>query len=81
MEKPAYIFDTKNPRLVTNMEKPTNIMAVTGVLFAGSVYLYSRRYFRCDKNLVNLMAFTVASAPASYSYANFFLSTPEIEAA
>ena len=80
MEKSPYTFDPKNPRIVLNVERPSNVTAVAGLLFAGSVYFYSKRFFRCDKNLVNLVAFSVASVPASYSYANFFLNSAETEA-
>ena len=80
MEKQPYTFDPKNARIVLNVERSSIVTPVAGVLFAGSIYFYSKRYFRCDKNLVNLLAFSVASVPASYSYANFFLNSAETEA-
>ena len=80
MEKNPYTFDTKNPRLILHAERPSTVFTATGVLFAGSVYFYSRRFFRVDNNLVNLIAFSSASLPASYSYASFFLSSAQVEA-
>ena len=75
MEKNPYTFDSKNSRFVVNCERPSTVVTATGLLFTGSVYFYSRRFFRVDKNLVNLLAFSAASVPASYSYANFFFSS------
>jgi len=53
----------------------------TAAIFLGSVYLYNRRFFRIDSNSVNMLAFTVASLPASHAYANFLFNSAETEAA
>jgi hypothetical protein len=81
MNTNPYKFDAKNPRFVTNAERPSTVGLATGALFLASTYFYSRRYFRCDKNLVNMLAFSAASLPASYSYASFIFSSAQIEAA
>ena len=80
MAKNPFTFDSHNPRLVTGVETPSNVLPVAGAIFTASVLMYNKRFFRVDKNLVNLLAFTAASAPASYVYANFFLNTAVNEA-
>lgn len=81
MDEKPYKFDPKNPRLVTNVSRPEdNIKYLTGTLFLGSVYLYATKRFRVDKNAIKLLMFTGGSALASYAYADFFLSSPIIEA-
>ena len=81
MEKNPYTFSASNSRVATsNCERPANVAMVAGLLFLGSVHLYNRRFFRIDSNAINMLAFTAASAPASYTYASFFCSSAEIEA-
>lgn len=81
MEKNPYTFCTTNPRrVIDGATVSNNVMIGTGALFLYSVFAYQRRFFRVDKNVMNLVAFTALSAPASYSYANFFLSSATVEA-
>ena len=80
MNTNPYKFDAQNPRWVINAERPSTVATATGAIFLASTYLYSRRYFRCDKNLVNMLAFSAAAAPASYAYASFIFSSAVIEA-
>ncbi len=81
MEKNPYKFSPSNSRLVVGNERPSMVTYGTAALFLGSVYFYNRRFFRIDGNAVNMLAFTVASLPASYAYASYFFSSPVIEAA
>ena len=81
MEKNPFSFDEKNPRLVLNRERSGFIYAAAGLLWVGSMAWYNKRYFRIDQNAMNMLAFTAASVPASFAYANFVLSDPETEAA
>ena len=80
MENP-YKFDTKNHRVVTNINRNNNVLLGTGVLYFSSLFLYSRRFLRVDSNGVAAGAFAAASLPAAYAYARFFLSNAESEAA
>ena len=80
-EKSPFTYDTANPRWVTNVEAPNKVYAAAGLLFVYGVSCYHRRYFRVDNNLINFMAFTAVAAPSSFAYANFFLNSPENEAA
>lgn len=80
MEEKPYKFDSHNPRIVTNVEKPSSIYGVAAALFLGSLYVYNKRIFKRDQNALNFLLFTAGSAFASYQYANFFLSSPIIEA-
>lgn len=81
MEKNPYTFSTANPRLATsNCERSGNVMLGAGLLFAASLHLYNRRFFRIDGNAVNFLAFAGASLPASFAYSNFFLSSAVVEA-
>ena len=80
MDDKPYKFDPSNPRIVSNIQKPTTIATAAGLIFVGSLYFYNRRVFRIDQNAINFLLFTGASALASYQYANFFLSSPIIEA-
>ena len=80
MDEKPYKFDSHNPRIVTNVHKPTSIYGVAAALFLGSLYLYNKKIFRIDQNALNFLLFTGGSAFASYQYANFFLSSPIIEA-
>ena len=50
------------------------------MLFLGSLAWYNKRFFRVDQNAMNFAAFTVASVPASFAYANFFLNDAVTEA-
>ena len=79
-EKPYKFENANNKRLVTNIVRPNSVMPVAGLIFAGSVFLYSRKVFRIDKNAMNLLLFSGASGFASYSYASYFMSSPIIEA-
>ena len=79
-EKPYKFEDPTNRRLASNISRPNSVMPVAGLIFTASVFLYSRKVFRLDKNAMNLLMFSGASAFASYSYASFFMSTPIIEA-
>ena len=81
MEPCPFKFDAKNPRLVLDKERPSLVYTATAALFLGSLAWYNKKFFRIDQNAMNLVAFTVASLPASYSYANFALSDAETEAA
>ncbi len=44
----TYKFDPVNPRLVTNVEKPSSLYYLSGAIFLGSLYVYNRRTFRVD---------------------------------
>lgn len=79
-EKPYRFEDPTNKRLASNITRPNSIMPVAGLIFTASIYLYSRKIFRIDKNAMNLLLFSGASAFASYSYASYIMSTPIIEA-
>ncbi len=80
MEDKPYKFDCLNPRVATNVERPASLYYLTGAIFVGSLYLYNRRTFRMDKNVLNFLGFTGASAFASYQWASTFLSSPINEA-
>jgi hypothetical protein len=80
MDLKPYKFDSHNPRIVTNIEQPTTVYGVAAALFLGSLYLYNKKIFRINQNAMQFLLFTGGSAFASYQYANFFLSSPEIEA-
>ena len=81
MEPSPFTMDEKNPRLVSNVSDTSMVYTATGLLFVGSMMWYQKRFFRVDQNALNLLGFTVASVPASYAYANFFLNSAENEAA
>ena len=80
MEDKPYKFDGANPRIATNVERPNTLWYLTGAIFVGSMYLYNRRTFRMDQNVLNFLGFTGASAFASYQWASTFLSSPVNEA-
>ncbi len=80
MEDKPYKFDGANPRVATNVERPASLYYLTGAIFVGSLYLYNRRTFRMDQNVLNFLGFTGASAFASYQWASTFLSSPINEA-
>ena len=80
MEDKPYKFDGSNPRVATNVERPATLWYLTGAIFVGSLYLYNRRTFRMDQNVLNFLGFTGASAFASYQWASTFVSSPIIEA-
>merc|ERR1711998_95403 len=85
MESP-YTFCTKNPRKVVEVNgnpvaASNKVLLAASVLYLGSVYAYSRKFLRIDGNGVTAGAFFIFSIPASYSYARFFFSDPEMEAA
>ena len=81
MDPSPYSFDPKNPRLVMDKQRPSLIYTAAGVIFMGSLAWYNKRYFRVDQNAANMVAFTIASVPASFAYANFFVNDAETEAA
>lgn len=81
MDKSPYTFGESNPRLVSNVSQPSMVLPAAGVLFAASLLWYNKRYFRKDQNFMNLLGFGVASIPASYTYANYFLNDEIKEAA
>ena len=80
MDDKPYKFDSSNPRLVTNVERPASLYYLTGAIFVGSLYLYNRRTFRIDQNAINFLLFSVGSGFASYQWASTFLSSPINEA-
>jgi|TARA_B110001450_G_scaffold251818_1_gene272480 hypothetical protein len=85
MESP-YTFCSKNPRKVLEVNgEPVSasnkIMLGASVFYIASIYAYSRRFLRIDGNGVTAGAFALFSMPASYSYARFFFSDAETEAA
>jgi|TARA_B110000285_G_scaffold107405_1_gene122099 hypothetical protein len=85
MESP-YTFCNKNPRKVLEVNgEPVSasnkIMLGASVFYIASIYAYSRRFLRIDGNGVTAGAFALFSMPASYSYARFFFSDAETEAA
>ena len=82
MDETPYKFSEKNPRLVTNMVKNyEKIYLATGAIFAFSMVWYNKKFFRCDKDIMNFTLFGIGSTLASYSWANFIFSSSEIEAA
>ena len=81
MDKNPFKFSDANPRLVVEKQRSSLVYSASALIFMGSLAWYNKRYFRIDQNAVNFMAFTIASMPASYSYASFFLSDAETEAA
>ena len=82
MENPFRFEDRSNPRVVTNSVMEWNkVYGGTGLLWAGSIAWYQRKFFRVNNNAVYLLAFTAFSLPASYGYAKFFLSSADDEAA
>ena len=81
MEKNPYKFDEKNSRLViSGADRSGLVWLGAGAFFTGSLFLYSRRFFRVDHNALNLAVFALASVPASYSYSSFLFSSAEVEA-
>ena len=67
-------------RVTVGAERPPYVAVGAGALFVLSVSLYHRRFFRVDQNAMNFLAFTVASAPAAWTYSSFAFSSPTIEA-
>jgi len=80
MENP-YTFDPANNRVVLNVQRPNKVWLGTGAIYFTSLFWYSRRFLRVDGNGVAAGAFAFMSLPAAYSYARFFLSSAETEAA
>ena len=75
-------FCPNNPRyVISHNANWSKVNAGSGLLWAMSVAWYQKSHFRVNKNLPYLMAFMVLSAPASYGYAKFVLSSSEDEAA
>lgn len=81
MEPNPYKFSAQNSRLVENADRSPKVLYATAAIFLFSLHLYNRKFFRKDANAVNALMFTVASAPASWSYANMLFSSAETEAA
>ena len=81
MEPCPYKFDAKNPRLVEGAERPGLVHMGAAAIFLGSVAWYNKRFFRVDQNAMNMVAFTFAAMPASYTYSDFLFNSPETEAA
>ncbi len=81
MDPSPYKFDAKNPRLVVDAQRPGFVYTAAGAVFLGSLIWYNKRYFRVDQNVANMVAFTIASVPASYAYANFAFNDATNEAA
>ena len=81
MEPNPYKFSASNPRLVEGADRPGIVHMAAAGIFLGSVAWYNKRFFRVDQNAANLVAFTLASVPASFTYANFALNDAETEAA
>lgn len=80
MEKNPFTFSETNKRMVVNNERSSTVYYAAGAIFLASLSFYNRRFFRIDGNVLNMVAFAVASVPASYSYANFALGSVETEA-
>ena len=80
MEEKPYKFDSKNPRLVTNIKQDEKIPYYAGLFFLASMQLYRRKVYRLNGNIINFAFFTGASVWCSYAYANYFFSSPIIEA-
>ena len=85
MESP-YTFCSKNPRKVLEVNgepvaASNKVMIAASVFYLASIYGYSRKFLRIDGNGVTAGAFALFSMPASYSYAKFFFSDAETEAA
>ena len=76
MDDKPYKFDTANPRVVTNVQEPSNLYALAGGIFVASLYLYNRRTFRMDQNALNFVLFSGASAFASLQWARAILDSP-----
>ena len=82
METPFKFENPTKPRLVTNTTMDWNrLYGMTGGLWALSVSLYVKNFFRVNNNAVYMLAFTAASLPASYGYVKYWASTAEDEAA
>ena len=81
MDPNPYKFSASNSRLVEGAERSSIVYTAAGLIFMGSLAWYNKRIFRVDQNAANFAAFTIASIPAAYSYANFALNDAETEAA
>ena len=80
MDDKPYKFEGPNKRVASNIEEPSSLLYLSGAIFLGSLYLYNKRTFRMDQNVINLVLFSGASAFASYQWASAILSSPVIEA-
>ena len=80
MDEKPYKFDSTNPRIVTNVEQPSTLYYLSGAIFVGSLFMYNKRAFRFDQNVIKFLGFTGASAFASYQWASTILSSPINEA-
>jgi hypothetical protein len=80
MEPSPYKFNETNPRLVENAARSPAVIYGAGIIWVASVFLYNKRFFRKDGNVLNLLAFTAASLPASHVYSSLVFSSPVKEA-
>ena len=80
MEPNPYTFDEKNPRLVVNCERDPKLFPLAGGIFLMSVYMFQKKRFRVDGNVINLLGFTAGAAPASLVYANMCCGDSAVEA-
>jgi len=80
MDNP-YMYCPTNKRVVTNIQQPYKVYFGTGALYLFSLHAYNRRFLRVGGDGVAAAAFAVASLPAAYAYARFFLDSAENEAA
>ena len=82
MENPFKFENPNKPRLVTNHTMDWNkLYGMSTGLWALSVSMYIKNFFRVNNNAVYLMAFTAMSAPASYGYVKYAMSSSLSEAA
>ena len=80
MDEKPYKFESENPRIATNVERPQSLWYLTGAIFVASLWMYNKRTFRYDQNVLSFLGFTGASAFASYQWASTFTSSPINEA-
>ena len=81
MEPSPFKFNETNPRLVDNASRSPLVLYGAGAIWIAYVFLYNKRFFRKDANVLNLVAFTAASLPASHVYSSLVFSSPATEAA
>lgn len=48
MDEKPYKFESGNPRIASNVQRPSNVPILAGALFVGSLYLYNRKIFRIN---------------------------------
>jgi hypothetical protein len=81
MDPNPYKFNEANPRLVEGAVRSPAVLYGAGLIWVASVVLYNKRFFRKDSNVLNLLAFSAASLPASHVYSSLVFSSPVQEAA